>query len=75
MNDDWRQRITFHDGGRAPELREHLEATDLEHELAGAFHDRVVVSVDGPDVFLYAGTREQAERAEQLIRSLAPDRG
>lgn len=56
-------------------MRERLEATQLEHELAAAFRDRVVVSVDGAEVFCYTGTREQAERAEQLIRSLAAERG
>jgi hypothetical protein len=75
MSDDWRLRIGFLDGGRAPELRDRLEANVLEHELADAFHDRVAVSVDGPEVFLYAGTREQAGRAEQLVRSLAAERG
>jgi hypothetical protein len=75
MSDDWRLRITFHDGGAAAELRERLEATDLEHELESAFHDRIVVSADGDEVFCYAGTRDQAERVTELIRSLAAERG
>lgn len=74
MNDDWRLRIkvSSDDGPRG--IRERLDAADLEHELESAFHDRVIVSEDGPEVFGYAGTREQAERVEELIRSLAAQR-
>ena len=33
----------------------------------------MVVSTDGPEMFCYAGTREQAEGAEQLIRKVADE--
>jgi hypothetical protein len=75
MNDDWRLRIDLHDGGLAHRLSELLEAEELEHDLERSFHDRVVVSVDGPEVFCYAGTRSQAEGAEQVIRQLADQHG
>ena len=52
-------------------LTERLNAAELEHELSEAFHDRLIVSGDGPRVFVYAGTREQAERARDLIADLA----
>ncbi len=71
MNDDWRLRIHLHDEGLAHRLSRLLEAEELEHDLARTFHDRVVVSVDGPEVFCYAGTRSQAQSAEQVIRQLA----
>lgn len=75
MNDDWRLRIDLHDGGFAHRLRDMLSAEELEHDLESSFHDRVVVSVDGPEVFCYAGTRSQAEAAEQVVRKLAADHG
>jgi hypothetical protein len=50
-----------------------LEGSQLEHDLDTSFHDRVIVSVDGPEVFCYTGTREQAERAAQVIRSVAAE--
>jgi hypothetical protein len=75
MSDDWRVRIDLHEDGHARSLTDRLEATDLEHELESEFHDRVVVSRDGPEVFLYAGSREQAEAAEKLVRSLAHENG
>jgi len=63
MNDDWRLQIDLHEEGRAGALTDHLDARRLQHELSEAFHDRVIVTRDGTRVFLYAGTREQAEKA------------
>jgi hypothetical protein len=71
MNDDWRLRIDLHEHRFAHQLSELLGAAELEHELDRAFKDKVVVSVDDNEVFCYAGTRAQAEAAEQLIRRLA----
>jgi hypothetical protein len=75
MGDDWRLRIDLHESGIAHSLTERLEASKLEHQLESSFQDRVAVSVDGSEVFCYTGTREQADRAEQLIRSLASEHG
>ena len=75
MADDWRLRISFRGDSRADELRERLEATDLEHTLEAAFADRVAVSADDDEVFAYAGTREQAEAVGELVRSQAAERG
>jgi hypothetical protein len=75
MSDDWRLRIDLHESGLARELTERLEATELEHDLESAFHDRVVVSRDGGEVFCYAGTREQAEAVERLVQKLAEEQG
>jgi hypothetical protein len=75
MNDDWRLRVTLHEHSFAHQLSEALQAVELEHDLERAFHDRVVVSVDGSDLFCYAGTREQAQAAGQLIRRLAGEQG
>ncbi len=71
MNDDWRLQVDFHDPEHAEPLVGKLAARELEHDLSDAFHDRVIVSRDGAHVFLYAGTREQAERSRELILSLA----
>jgi hypothetical protein len=71
MNDDWRLRVELHEDGVARALSERLNAAEIEHDLEQSFQDRVIVSVDGNEVFCYTGTREQAERAEQLIRKVA----
>jgi hypothetical protein len=56
-------------------LTERLDAEQIEHDLSDAFHDRVVVSRDGERVFLYAGTREQAERARDAIEAESQQHG
>jgi hypothetical protein len=73
MNDDWRLQIETKDGGEA--LVEHLHAAELEHDLSRAFHDRLIVSREGDTVFVYAGTRAQAEGARDSIGKLAGEHG
>jgi nucleotide-binding universal stress UspA family protein len=75
MNDDWRLQVDPRDPSHAQALSERLQARELEHDLSNAFHDRVIVSRDGDQVFLYAGTREQAESARELLLSLAQQHG
>ncbi len=75
MNDEWRLQIDVQDQGHGESLTERLDAAELEHELSLAFHDRVIVSRDGPRVFVYAGTREQAEKASELIVRLGEKHG
>ena len=57
----------------ADALRERLDAEGLEHELSRAFDDRVIVSRNGTTLFLYAGDREQAEKAKALVEQLAQE--
>lgn len=71
MNDDWRLSIELEEHGLAHGLTEDLAVGELDHDLEESFGDRVIVTHDGPHVFLYAATREQAEEAEKAIRSLA----
>jgi hypothetical protein len=75
MSDDWRLRVELDGDEQAHELADRLAKFDLPHDLAASFHDRVVVSRDGSEVFCYADTREQAGAAERAIRSLASERG
>jgi hypothetical protein len=75
MNDDWRLEVGFDDPGHIGPLVDRLEAGELEHDLSGAFHDRVIVSREGPTVLLYAGSREQAEAARNHVLSLAQQHG
>jgi hypothetical protein len=75
MNDEWRLQVDPHDPGHARPLIERLEARELQHDLSNAFHDRVVVSRDESRIFLYAGSREQAEGARELLLSIAGQDG
>lgn len=73
MNDDWRLQIDFRDDGVVDAQLDLLDAQELEHDLSDTFHDRVIVSRDGTRVFLYAGDREQAERARAVVERLAQE--
>jgi hypothetical protein len=75
MNDDWRLQVDFRDDGVLDALHDRLDATELEHDLSNAFHDRVIVSRNGTTIFLYAGDREQAEKARDLVVRLAKEDG
>jgi hypothetical protein len=73
MNHDWRLQIDFVEEGPADALHDRLDARELEHDLSTAFHDRVIVSRNGTTIFLYAGDREQAEKARALVERWAAD--
>jgi hypothetical protein len=75
MNDDWRLEVNSEDSSHIGPLVERLDARELEHGLSSAFHDRVIVSRDDGEVFLYAGSREQAEAARELVLTLARQHG
>jgi hypothetical protein len=75
MNDDWRVRINLQEEGVAHDLTEQFDANELEHDLGQSFHERVIVSQDGPVVFCYAGSRDQAERVRELADQVARRHG
>ena len=70
MNDDWRVQVTCPTTATAANLSEVLREGDFEHELQDAAGERVIVSVDGHELFLYAGTRTQAERAAEAVKAV-----
>jgi hypothetical protein len=75
MTDDWRLRIEVHEQSRAHRLLEHVDASELEHELETSFQDRVIVSRENSTIFFYAGEREQAERAREVAQRFADEHG
>jgi hypothetical protein len=75
VNDDWRLEIDLDDESRLGPLLERMGARELEHDLADAFHDRVIVSRDGDHLFLYAGSREQLEAAGAVVDREAAEHG
>jgi hypothetical protein len=74
MNDDWRLEAELFEDANARALSHSLTAEKVSEDLETSFGDQVIVSVDGSNVFAYTGTREQAERAAALIRSLAGEK-
>jgi hypothetical protein len=74
-DDDWRVKVTTGDEDQARTLFQALHRGEVAHELGGGLDGRVVVSIDGRELFLYAGTRAQAEAASAAVKSDASQRG
>jgi hypothetical protein len=81
MNDDWRVEIDAADEGEALLLIEALGGPGPGHgggpgqTLGTAFGDKVIVSREGGQTYLYSGTREQAEAARAAVQKLAGEKG
>ena len=69
-DDDWRVEIDLDDEEHGFGLGERLRAHDLDDEARKRLGGRVVVTRDGPRVFLYAGQEQEAREAEQVAREL-----
>ena len=67
MADDWRVTIDFDDEGDGTQLAEWLAAVDLEGEERSTLGDRVVVSRDGPRVYLYSDSEEPAREVLRTV--------
>jgi hypothetical protein len=70
-NEDWRFRVELEQGDRIPfleRLRGGLgeEGAEIAKALEG---EHVVVSEDGGEVYVYAGTRAQARHAHAIVES------
>jgi hypothetical protein len=75
MNDDWRLRIDLDDAGVGGQIADHLRAAELEHDLETAFDRRVIVSHEGERIFLYAGDRDQLDRARRVVQGQLDQKG
>jgi hypothetical protein len=67
MADDWRLTVDFDDEGDGTQLAEWLAAVQLEGEERSQLGAGVVVSRDGPRVFLYADTEERARVVVETV--------
>ncbi|HVV89617.1 MAG TPA: hypothetical protein VHB53_03895 [Solirubrobacterales bacterium] len=75
MDNDWRLQIDLDDAGIGGAIADHLRAAELEHDLETTFDRQVIVSHEGERVFLYAGDREQLDRARGVVQKFLDDRG
>jgi hypothetical protein len=67
MADDWRLTVDFDDEGDGTQLTEWLAAVQLEGEERSQLGAGVVVSRDGPRVFLYADSEERARAVLETV--------
>ena len=75
MTDEWRVEVDLEDEQHGLTLGERLRSLDLDDEARERLGDRVVVTRDGPRMFLYAATEQQAREAERVARDLVAAEG
>jgi hypothetical protein len=68
VTDDWRLTVDFDDEGDGTQLLAWLAALRLEAGARDRLGDRVVVSRDGPRVFLYSDAEAGAREVEAIVR-------
>lgn len=68
--DEWRVEVDLDDEGHGYTLGERLRAHDLDDEARKRLGRRVIVTRDGPKLFLYAADEEAAREAERVVREL-----
>ena len=71
--DEWRVEIDLDDEEHGYGLGERLRARDLDDEAQKRLGSRVMVTRDGPRVFLYAGSEEETREAERIARELVTE--
>ncbi|HEY2602561.1 MAG TPA: hypothetical protein VGI67_13470 [Thermoleophilaceae bacterium] len=68
MAEDWRVKVELEEEEHKHRFSGFLRDNPLEKDLAERLRGRVVVSQDGPVLFLYAESRDQADAAAQVVR-------
>lgn len=68
MEDEYRIEVDLDDVGHGHPLSERLRALDLDDEVEQRLGERVIVTRDGPKLFVYAASAEAARGAEQAVR-------
>jgi hypothetical protein len=68
--DDFRIAVEFQDEGSILHFGRSLREREFEKELREQLADRVIVTRDGNEVFLYASTPDQARAAEKAVREV-----
>ena len=70
MDEEYRVEVELGDPEHGYSLRERLRALDLDDKARERLGRGVMVTRDGPRLFLYADSEAQARDAEQVVRDL-----
>lgn len=70
VDDDWRVTVELEGETHGRRLKQAMRDLDLPHEAHARVGSHVVVSHDGPHVFLYTDSNEHASALEQMVRPL-----
>ena len=68
--DDWRVTVTFRDEAAVQQAVRSVRGHEVEDDVRSRLGHRVAMSVDGPTVFLYAGTEDTAREADRVVREV-----
>jgi hypothetical protein len=68
--DDWRVTVTFRDEADVQQAVRSVREHEVEDDVRSRLGHRVAMSVDGPAVFLYAGTEDTAREADRVVREV-----
>jgi hypothetical protein len=68
--DDWRVTVTFRDEADVEQAVLSVREHEVEDDMRSRLGHRVAMSVDGPAVFLYAGTEDTAREADRVVREV-----
>jgi len=69
-DEEWRVEANLDDERHGHPLSERLRALDLDDEARERLGGRVIVTRDGPQLYLYAASADGAREAERVIREL-----
>jgi hypothetical protein len=68
--DEWRVEVELDDEPEGMSLGERIRSLDLDDEVRERLTGRVIVTRDGPHVYLYADTEAGARAAERVVQDL-----
>lgn len=72
---EWRVEVALEEDEHGQSLGERLHALDLDDEARERLGGSVIVTRDGPHIFLYAWHEESAREAERVLRELMEEMG
>jgi hypothetical protein len=75
MDEGFRVEVSFDDEENGTSLRERLRALDLDDQARERLGPGVMVSRDGPHLFVYTANERAAEEAERVVRDLVSEDG
>lgn len=73
--DEWRVEVSLDEDDHGRSLGERLRALELDDEARKRLGGSVIVTRDGPHLFLYAWHEESAREAERAVRELMEKEG
>ena len=72
-SDEWRVEVQLDELSHEHPLGERLRSLDLDDDVRQRLGDRVIVTRDGPRMFVYAQSDEAAREAERVVREVVAE--